>query len=294
MTRAPRLHSAALAAVLAFALLGAGCIKMQLHWQLYPDGSGKVKMRAIVKPPPGMGQGAQSPEELEKSLRKSSPFKDYAGLVIKPGTAKSEAKDGMLRFYAEGYFTDANQVTRKGKPVLKFSKLDSGGYEARYVGGDEDRKKLGGFGARKLPGSDDPGGEEPATGESKGDGKTEGAKNPAQDMGKAMEAMMKSMIKGFEVKLFLELPADLTETNVDRKNERTAMLVVDDKVLDDPAAQQRLESLDGVRARCGDPTPDQLTEFAAFKKELAEALAAAKAAEGKKEESGGEFPEEEK
>ncbi len=279
----------ALLVLAGLAWCAGGCLKMQMHWQVYPDGSGKVKMRAIVRPPmiPGMDASRQDPKEMEKRLRAASPFKDFAGLVIKPGSARSDVHEGTLRFYAEGYFTDINQVTRKGEPVLRFTPLEGGGYEAHYLEDEMKSRIAPPRGDKPLPGSE---------GADDGSGTKAGTADPAKDPGKQMEAMMKSMMKGLEVKLFLKMPADLTKTNVAKRNARTALLEITDKMLDDPAEQARISKLDGVRARCGVPSPEQQAEFEAFRKELASVLAEAEAAAGKEggNGSGGDFPDEDK
>lgn len=246
--------------ILALAWTAGGCLKLQMSWKVYPDGSGMVKMRVIAH------ATGQSPEEMQRRLRSSSPFKEFNGIMIKPGSATSSIEDGNVHYYAEGYFTDINQVTHKGKPVMTFQKLDTGGYEAHYFA-DADRSKLG-LGGKEA-----------------GDDANKGA-------AEAMAQMLKAMMKGFEIKVFVKMPADLTETNVEKKNERTAVLAITDKILDDKAEQERIEKLDGIRARCGEPNPDQQAEFAAFSKDLKQVLEdAAKKPEASED---GKFPDEEK
>lgn len=290
----PRSLTACLVLLLTL-FVAPGCLKMQVHWQLYPDGSGKVKMRSILRPPmlPGMGKG-QSPEQMEQRLKAADPFKDFAGITIKPGSLVSSVEDGQLKHYVEGYFTDVNAVTRKGKPVMTFTQLDTGGYEAHYIS-EDDQERLKGLGgkARKVggprrpetpPDPEDPFAEDGTA--------TPGEEDPPPAKPDPMQAMLKAALKGLEVKLFLKMPADLTETNVEKRNERTALLAITDAMLDDPAAQQRLAELDGVRARCGEPSSEQRQEFEVFQAELKQVLA--EAAKAPADAPGTALPEEEK
>lgn len=105
-------------------LLTAGCVEATLTYTLNPDGSGKVKIDAVV--PPWGGTAGPLDELVKDTLRHI--LQNSEGVTAWKEVSAELRDDGKVRFVGTGYFDDFNDVRFEMFPALapKLLKSDDG------------------------------------------------------------------------------------------------------------------------------------------------------------------------
>jgi hypothetical protein len=245
------LRVAAFAAVFAFLFPVAGCVRFHEDLVVYADGSGKMTLtvglsQAFIDKMQEMG-GNEDMEE--KAGLDPEDLENTEGLVAftKPVASK---KDGWSTTTCTAYFDDINKVkiydkqgeTRKVKLAFVYKK-DGDNHvleiDDRFTADDSSDKM------DELP----------------------------DEQKAAIWEQAKPMLKGFEISKTVKMPGDVTSVEgYANKNGRSASTKVTEeaiKGLDDLGKSMKAAKRKVVSAK-----GDTDAEFAAFKKELADAKAA--------------------
>ena len=254
-----RLSRLALLGFGVVALAASGCIQMDQKWKINADGSGTVAMNVSMSIPgmPGMPAGADAKDnpQVKEMMKENDAFKEYEGLVVKPDSVKQDFKDGKMVMSGIAYFEDITKVSQKGKPVMEWSKAADGGFSAKFNKQTEGTP-LAGKGGKK-------GGKDEKLVE--GEGEKDDSEGGQDEQ---MQAMMKSMMKGFKIKISVQMPGAISKTAVTKFDDRTFGVEADDKIMESKEAQQKFQDME-VSASCGKPGADSDKDIAAFKAEFA-------------------------
>ena len=240
---------AALAAIVAM----AGCIKQDQTFTVYPDGSGKIQLSATVLPmvaqmmKAGEAQGRKGSggDEMFKGLKQAFTNVYWANLQ------KSDGEDGSLTLSGTAYFEDINQVRAGGgggmggppsepKQLMTFRKDDGGDGHVLEVNGE----LLGGG-------------------------------NQLDNVPEEQVAQAKMMLQGFESKVTVVMPGAVKSADPLKTSGREAVSHLTDKDIMD-IIDKKTTRPEKVIVVSGAPDDAALAgEIETFKKELAEAKAAA-------------------
>ena len=258
---------AAAAVVLASAL--TGCLKSDQTITVYPDSSGKIQMKTTLL---GMmaqmakmgGPGGQMGGPGGAPAEKPDPFeilkKDVGGKVYWANLKAEDGTDGSYTLSGTGYFESVNDIQRDQGKMTFTKDAATGGYLLEMK--------------PEIPNE--------ITGEKK-----EGAPEltPEQEqMQKQMLEMMKGMMAGFDMKVTIVMPGNVTKAEGMKATEgtRNATFALGEKEL--LAIMEKKEKPPKEMKVTSGPADDKALEgeLATFKKELADAKAnAAKEAEEK-------------
>jgi hypothetical protein len=263
-----KLARPAVALVAALSLAAAGCIKSDEKITIYPDGSGKIQLRTTLLGmmaqmakmggqmggpggPGGAGGGmGGAPQDPFEVLKKS-----VEGKVYWTNLKAEDGPQGEYMLSGTGYFEDVNQLKRENGS-MSFKKNEAGDGYVFAMKGQMPEELTGGA----APGAD-------------------GKLTPEQEqMQKQMLEMMKGMITGFDMKVTVTMPGQVTSAEGMKAGEgregREAIFALGEKDLlaimekkQEPPKEMKVNSKLGDEKYIND-------ELTAFKKELADAKAA--------------------
>ncbi|GEM_PF-5044295 len=220
------------ALLLALAFAGAGCLQVTQSWTLYPDGSGKLTIKTVLK----------SDKQNPGGSVPGSP--SYGGVIPVASRVEPATDPGHVVVVQESYFEDFNKVTYKKKAVGSFERADTG-YMAKLF-----KESTG----RALPGA------KPGP-----DGK------PAMDETAIMK-MVAAQMKGMVYRMELRMPGELSKTNCESAaDKRTAVLEVTEQTLIDDKTRAAISKMEALEALCGPTLAAVAEEARLFKDELTKA-----------------------
>jgi hypothetical protein len=253
------------AVVLGLAL--AGCIKSEQTFTIYPDGSGKVEINQTLM---GMmasmmkGENPMGGDEDGAPGKKPDPFemirKGVGGKVYWTNLKTSDGPNGEFTISGTGYFENVNDI-KPEKGTLTFTKADDGGSIFEMTQEMPDELKGGGFPgmAPARPG------EKPTPEE--------------EAQRKQMMEMMKGMLAGFEARITVVMPGAVKSAEgMKPADGRKAEFKMTEQDMVGMMDSQKLDSIP-TRFKVVSAAPSGIdAEFEAFKKDLAAAKEASKAA----------------
>lgn len=254
-----------LVGVLIFLL--PGCLKLKWKVTVYPDSSGKVVVvMGLSKTFAALGALADEPDgdSLESLLTANEIIANSTGIVW--GEQEEYTKGGYDYSKVTGYFEDINEV-ELGALTYSMKTLEDGSMELSF-----DDSSIG----EEFVGED----------------------NPFSDMEQEMKlvrGMAKMALSAFEISFDFNLPGEVTEAEGLKFEGRDARFTVGIDELLEMLEEPELAE-EGFKGTIRTEPPGDLDEeIAAFRKEMAKAIAEAEEVEPEEEEAPpGDDPEEEK
>lgn len=237
----------------------SGCVKTDQIFTLYPDGSGKVELKAILQGQIAMvfqmlmqQQGTDNIETIVKQSFRLDGIAGWKDLKAEPND------DGTFTVTGTAYFEDINKVKSEGTR-LEFKRI--GGAPADGGGDTQPREGAEGYevtvGQRSLD------------------------RMPQEmppEQREQILGMARGMLAGFETKTVVVMPGLVKEAEHCKVDGRKAThTLVEEDVI---RAIEEGKRPAPTRVVSGPAVPEVAAEHEAFKKELAEVKAAA-AAQGK-------------
>ena len=116
------------AALMAAAVVVAGCIETEQTYILNPDGSGKVVVESKFQPGPNIDLGGGKPDpksQMKKTVLEI--LKQSEGVTVWKDVSYSLLDDGRTRFVGTAYFKDIRQLELHNMQMFKFAWSTSGG-----------------------------------------------------------------------------------------------------------------------------------------------------------------------
>ena len=218
--------------LLALAFTATGCLQVTQSWTLYPDGSGKLTIKTVLK----------SDKQNPGSSVPGSP--SFGGVIGVSSRVEPASDPGHVVVVQESYFEDFNKVTYKKKPVGSFERADAG-YLAKLF-----KEATGRAVPAAKPGPD---------------GK------PVMDETAVMK-MVAAQMKGMVYRMELRMPGELSKTNGETAaDKRTAVLEVTEQSLIDDKTRAAISNMKALEAVCGPTIAAVAEEARLFKDELARA-----------------------
>ena len=226
------MRSASFALSIALSFAVTGCLQVTQSWTIYPDGSGKLTIKTVLK----------SDKQNASGSVPGSP--SFGGVIPVSSRVEPAAEPGHVVVVQESVFEDFNKVTYKKRPVGSFQRVD-GGFQARLF------KEATG---RAVPGAK-PG----------ADGR------PAMDETAVMK-MVAAQMKGMVYRMEIRMPGKLAKTNGETAaDKRTAVLEVTEQTLIDDKTRAAISKMDALEATCGPALAAVIEEARLFKDEIAKA-----------------------
>lgn len=226
------MRSIARLTVLSSVLAATGCLQVTQSWTLYPDGSGKLTIKTVLK----------SDKQNPGGSVPSSP--SFGGMIAVSSRVEPAGDPGHVVVVQESVFEDFNKVTYKKKPVGSFQRVN-GGFAAKLF-----KESTG----RALPAA------KPGP-----DGK------PVMDETAVMK-MVAAQMKGMVYRMEIRMPGELSKTNGEvAADKRTAVLEVTEATLIDDNTRETIRKMEALEALCGPPSAAVIDEARRFKDELAKA-----------------------
>ncbi len=218
--------------LLALAFAATGCLQVTQSWTLYPDGSGKLTIKTVLK----------SDKQTAGGSVPGSP--SFGGVIGVSSRVEPAADPGHVVVVQESVFEDFNKVTYKKKPVGTFQRADAG-YVAKLF-----KEATGRAVPAAKPGAD---------------GK------PAMDETAVMK-MVAAQMQGMVYRMEIKMPGELSKTNGQAAaDKRTAVLEITEQTLIDDKTRAAIQKMDALEAACGPASGAVIEEARLFKDELAKA-----------------------